>query len=305
MKKFLTGFFTFVGVVVVGLILISIGSFMGKFNVDHPKIKKPSILELNLQGVIIDGKHFLEDLKKYAKEDNIKGVLIRINSPGGVVGPSQEIYSEIKRVRDELQKPVVVACLSVAASGAYYAAVAADQIVTNPGTLLGSIGVIMEFANLKKLYDWAKIERYSVNTGPYKDSGAEYRNMRPDERALFQRLANQVLSQFKKAVVEGRPKMNPQTIHNYADGRVFTGQEAVELGFADKLGTFEDAKRIVGELSGLGDDPEMFVPPKHRPDFYEVIAGVEESHFKNTLDRLFKIKTMGYPLYLFPGVMER
>src|SRR5690606_7819038 len=139
---------------------------------------------------------------KYREEDHIKAVVVQVNSPGGVVGPSQEIYSEIVRTREEYKKPVVFSCLGLAASGAYYAAAGADKFVVNPGCMVGSIGVIMQFANLEKLLSWAKIERYALKTGAFKDTGAEYRPMGAEERAMLEDLLNSVLGQFKKAIVD-------------------------------------------------------------------------------------------------------
>ncbi len=267
------------------------------------KIGEDSILVMSLDGVIIDGQQFLEDLKKYAKNEKVKGLLIKINSPGGAVGPSQEIYSELKRVREELQKPVVAVVSSLAASGGYYAAVAADQVVTNPGSLLGSIGVIMQFANLKELYSWAKVDRYVIKTGAYKDSGADFRAMRPDEKELFGNMISEVHTQFKQAVVSGR-KLSQDVVDKYADGRVFTGETAVKLGFADQLGTYEDALRIIGELSGLGNEPKEFTPPKQRPDILEILAESKVgASLEGRIKRFFNLQLMGQPMYLMPGAM--
>jgi protease IV len=302
MRKFLGTVFIVILVMFFAGCIFSLNGIMGELHMRETKLSKPSILFLELEGVILDGKEFLENLHKYAADDDIKGVLIQINSPGGVVGPSQELFAELKRVRTELKKPVVVSCLGLAASGAYYAAVAADKIVTNPGSLLGSIGVIMEFANLEKLYEWAKIKRYSIKTGQYKDSGAEYREMRPDERLLFQEMANEVLMQFKKTVAESR-KLSMEVVDKYADGRVFTGATAVALGFADQVGTLEDAKRLVGQLSGLGSKPEMFTPPPKRPEFLSelFLESKKANSVEAALKDIFHSKFMGQPLYLMPG----
>lgn len=308
MRKFLGTTFIIILVMFFGGCLVVINGIMSGLHVQEPKVAKSSILYLELEGIIVDGRQFLENVRKYAKEDKIKGVLIQINSPGGVVGPSQEIYSEIRRIREELKKPVVVSCLGLAASGAYYAAVAADKIVTNPGSLLGSIGVIMEFANLEGLYEWAKIKRYSIKTGQYKDSGAEYRDMREDEKMLFQAMANEVLDQFKRAVSESR-KLPMDVVTKYADGRVFTGATAVALKFADQVGTLEDAKRLVGQLSGLGTSPELFSPPPKRPEFLETLlsassrrVAVDEAMKALMGDSFFNPKLIGQPLYLMHGV---
>ena len=304
MKKF----FTVLGVIVSVMFVFSIlGAFFGlsKFGSIQSTVTESSILYLDLDGVILDGKKFLENLREYRDDKNIKGVLIRVNSPGGVVGPSQEMYAELKRVREEWQKPVVVSVASVAASGAYYAAIAADKVIVNPGSMLGSIGVIMEFANLEGLYNWANIKRFALKTGPYKDSGAEYRPMRDDERQLFQNLIDNVHTQFINAVVESR-KLEENVVRKYADGRVFTGETAVSLGFADQQGTFDDAMRTVGELAGLGAKPKLFKPPKERPNLIDFLAEMKSTvSLEENLNNLTQMNLKGQPLLIFPGALRR
>lgn len=298
-------FFQFIGAVVVIGFLISLlaggifSSFMGK----KERIGGDAIMKLELDGVIMDGKRFLKDLRKYREVSEIKGILVQMNSPGGVVGPSQEIYAELKKTREVYQKPVVVAGSGLVASGAFYAAMAADKIVTNPGTLMGSIGVIMEFANLEKLYDWAKIKRFVVKTGAYKDTGAEYREMREDEKKLLQTLMDDVLMQFKKAIAEGR-KMPLEKVTQYADGRIFTGEQAVALGFADQVGTMTDAVEILGEMTKLGKKPEIFEPPKEYDSFMEFLtSNQEQSSSEAQALRVMtnQLKTLGQPLFLMKG----
>ena len=280
-------------------------------------MSKNSILHMNLDGVIVDSRRFTKGLLKYAKNDHIKAVVLSINSPGGVVGPSQEIYDEIRYVSEELGKPVVAYSAGLMASGAFYAAVAADKIIVEPGVMMGSIGVIMEFLNLEKLYDWAKVKRYTINTGKYKDSGSEYRGMRDDERTLFQNLVNDVWDQFKKAVAAGR-HLAPEFVNQYADGRVFTGAQGVALGFADDTGTLEDAYSVAAELAGLGENYEIFEEPRQRPSLIDFISGGSdddegESIFKKSLhslglggvtDNLLRTKLSNRPLFLLPGYSE-
>lgn len=301
MRKFLGTLVIIFVLLFMGAVLFSAVGLVSFFGPGEAHVNKPAILHLELEGIILDGKPFLEFLEKYAKDDLIKGVLVHINSPGGVVGPSQEMYAELKRVREELKKPVVVSCSSMAASGAYYVAAAADKIVTNPGTLVGSIGVIMEFANLQGLYSWAKVDRYSVKTGAYKDAGADYRPMNADEKALFQNLVDEVLGQFKKAIGDSR-KLDPNVLDQYADGRVFTGETAVKLGFADKVGTFEDARRMIGEMSGLGAEPELVKPrekPEHFWEMFEDMSG--ESRMQRFVEQVSRLKLSAQPLLLMPG----
>jgi len=291
---------------IMAAVVMVISGLMVIFNPPEAKIAKNSIMAMDLSGIIMDSREFIETLSKYRKDDHIKGILITINSPGGVVGPSQEIYEEIRRTSTEFKKPVYAYCGALAASGAYYSAVGADQIFTTAGCTMGSIGVIMELVNLEKLYSWAKVERYALTTGPYKDAGAEYKPLTSDQRVLFQTLLNQVLAQFKKAVATGR-KMKMEELDKYADGRVFTGEDAVAKGFADKIGTWEDARRALGEAVGLGKDPEVFKPRKHK-GIYAMLedggdASTEDSMFGAAFKQVFKPELRAKPLFLMPGAV--
>lgn len=302
MRRVVSGMLMVLATAFVVFFLISIGSALGVYMKDHQKqAMKESVLVLNLEGVILDGEEILENIREYRDDKNIKGFLVKVNSPGGVVGASQEIADELNKVKTEFKKPVVVTAQNLIASGAYYAATSADKIVVNPGAIVGSIGVIMEFANLEKLYDWAKVNPYVIKTGAYKDSGSPFRAMREDERKLFQSMIDEVLGQFKKAVVDGR-KMTQEVVDQYADGRVFSGQEAVRLGFADQVGTFDDAVKLIGEMSGLGKKPELFTPPEKRDS--DFMLSLLEEVFENPIEGLAKQvlnpKLVGKPLYILP-----
>lgn len=268
---------------------------------------RSSILHLELDGVIMNGKRFLGHLKKYEDDDNVKALVVSIDSPGGAVGPSQEINTALHRWRTKKKVPVVCTSSGLMASGAYYSAVACDKILVSAGALVGSIGVIMEFANLEKLYDWAKVNRYSITSGKFKDAGAEYRPMREDERALFQDLINEVYGQFKAAVAEGRPNLKPEILTEYADGRVFTGAKAVELGFADAIGDFDDAVKEASTMAGLGDDPEVFKPARpHRSLFDWRDEGEDPvNSIANVATKVLKLEMLNRPLYLMPGTWEK
>lgn len=320
----------FVRFIVVVLVIVGLVSTVKwisnmvseKAEVNTTLVAKNSILQLDLEGVIMNGKKFLKKLKKYKDEDKIKAIVININSPGGAVGPSQEIYEAIKLLKAETKKPIICNSSGLLASGAYYSAVACDKIVVAPGALVGSIGVIMEFANLEKLYDWAKVSRYSINSGKFKDSGAEYRAMRPDEKALFQDLINDVYGQFKQAVIDGR-KMKDEVVTQYADGRVMTGKQAVALGFADQLGTLDDAIKLAAETAGLGTDYKLFEAPKKRPSFWDLLEQEDEDDLnsfeeaaqffsKQTGDRgieasvrkVLRVQGLNQPMLIMPGFWE-
>ncbi|MBK9323628.1 MAG: signal peptide peptidase SppA [Bdellovibrionaceae bacterium] len=321
-------FVRFVVVILVIVGLVSIFRWAGNLIADRGDdapavlVSKNNILQLDLEGVIMNGKKFLKKLKKYKNDDHIKAIVININSPGGAVGPSQEIYEAIKRVRVETKKPIICSSSGLLASGAYYSAVACDKVVVAPGALVGSIGVIMEFANLQKLYDWAKVSRYSITSGKYKDSGAEYREMRPDEKELFQNLIDDVYSQFKNAVMEGR-KLDEAVVSQYADGRVMTGAQAVKLGFADSIGTLEDAFNIAGEAAGLGTDYKIYEVPKKRSGIWDLLEQHEDDelnsvdeiaeHFLSrganksmeaSLQKVFRAQYLNQPMFVMPGYWE-
>jgi protease-4 len=213
------------------------------------------IVEIN--GVIMDSKKTLKTLERFEEEDEIKAVVVRLNSPGGAVAPSQEIYEAVRNYK----KPLLVSMSSIAASGAFYVAMGAKKVFANPGTITGSIGVIMEFANIEKLYEWAKIKRYALKTGKYKDAGAEYREMQPEERALLQGMIDNVLGQFKAAVSKGR-KLPLEEVTAIADGRVFSGQQAKALKLVDELGTLQDAVDDAAKLAKIKGTPNVVYPDR-------------------------------------------
>ncbi len=305
----------------MGLLLKVGGEFFGE---SEKKVSsRNSILHLDMNGVILNGKRFLSNLKKYKDNNHIKAIVININSPGGSVGPSQEIYHEIKKAREELKKPIICVTTGVMASGAYYSAIACDKIVVAPGALVGSIGVIMEFANLEKLYDWAKVSRYSITSGRFKDSGAEYRGMREDEKALFQNMINEVYAQFKGAVQKER-HLKEDIVNEYADGRVFTGSTAVKLGFADQEGFFDDAVKLAAKEAKLGDNYDVFEIPKKKMSIFDW-GGKEVDDDINALvgyadqlkskansgvnvdvavKYLLRAQYLNQPLYMMPGYWE-
>lgn len=322
-------FVRFVIVILVIIGLVSVAKWAGNHfgNKDENSVVSGnSILQLDLEGVIMNGKKFLKKIKKYKDDDRIKAIVININSPGGAVGPSQEIYAAIKALRAETKKPVICSSSGLMASGAYYSAVGCDKIVVSAGSLVGSIGVIMEFANLEKLYEFAKVTRYSITTGKFKDSGAEYRAMRPDERALFQDLINDVYGQFVQAVADGR-HLTVDFVKQYADGRVMTGAQAVKLGFADQEGSFEDAVKLAAETAKLGNDYKLFEAPQKRPGIWDYIQGDDEDDDLNSVSRVnglaklfskagldpavetalrkvFRADSLNRPMMILPGFWE-
>jgi len=231
---------------------------------------------LDLQGIIFDSKEFAEQLKDYGNRSAVKAVVVRINSPGGGVAASQEMYSAIKGFRAASRKKVVVSMSSVAASGAYYVACAADKIFANPGSITGSIGVIAEWYNYGDLLRWAKMESVVIKSGPLKDAGSPTRPLTEAEKAYFQGLIDNMFNQFVAAVAKGR-RMDEAAIRKLADGRVYTGQEANANGLVDELGTFQDAVAAAAKLGGIYGEPRLITPPKKKFSLLDILLGDSRS----------------------------
>jgi len=221
--------------------------------------EKVGVVESN--GPIVDSRKILQDIKSFRDSDAVKAIIVRVDSPGGSVGPSQEIYREIQKTTD--QKKVIVSMGSVAASGGYYLSVGADGIVANPGTITGSIGVIMGYTNFEELMRKIGLSAVVIKSGPFKDTGSPTRPMSDDEKELLQEVTRQIHDQFVEAIGKGR-KMNHQDVEAIADGRIFTGQKALELGLVDRLGNFEDAVAWAGELGGITGKIETVYPEKEK-----------------------------------------
>lgn len=237
-----------------------------------PVVGSDRVALVKIEGVLITSDHVVDELHDYAEDSSIKAIVIRIDSPGGGVVPSQEIYNAVKYVKREGKK-VVVSMGSVAASGGYYVAAAADKIVANPGTLTGSIGVKMEFANLEKLLEKIGVQGMVVKSGEYKDIGSPFRTMTEQEKKLLQGVIDDVHSQFIKAVAEGR-NLPEADVRAIADGRIFTGQQALSLKLVDKMGDLTDSIQIAGELAGIKGKPKVIEKKKKIP-FFEYLK--EES----------------------------
>ena len=215
---------------------------------------KSKVALIRIEGPILDSKSAVDEIKEYTKDSSIKAIILRIDSPGGAVAPSQEIYSEVKKA--VAKKKVVVSMGSIAASGGYYIASPATRIVANPGTLTGSIGVIMEIPNIEGLLNKIGIKTEVIKSGKNKDIGSMFRGMKREERDLLQGLMDNVHEQFIRAVAEGRKK-KVEDVRKIADGRVFTGEQALSYGLVDELGTLEDTTKVAAKLAGITEEPEV------------------------------------------------
>lgn len=229
---------------------------------------------LPVTGLIADSESTIEQLKKFAKDESVKAIVLRINSPGGGVGPSQEIYEEVKKLKG---KKVVVASMgALAASGGYYIACAAQKIYANPGTITGSIGVILQFVNVKDLIEKIGLKGMVVKSGPFKDIGSPVREMKTEERELLQGVIDNVHSQFVAAVAEGR-QMHRDNVVKIADGRIFSGEQAKALGLVDALGNLEDAVAEAGKMAKIEGEPRVVTPPKKKLSILELLKEEAES----------------------------
>src|SRR3990170_440136 len=227
------------------------------------------IAVVKIEGVILDSKDIIEELREHRENKSVKAILLRIDSPGGAVAPSQEIYTEVLKIRDEGKKKIVTSMGSVAASGGYYIASASDRIVANPGSVTGSIGVILELANVSGLMKKVGVESVIIKSGKYKDIGSVFRTMTKEERDLLQGLMDDVHDQFIEAVAVGRDIKKEQLIP-IADGRVFTGRQAKELGLVDEIGNMQDAIRLAADMVGIVGEPSI-LEKKKRFSFLDII----------------------------------
>jgi protease-4 len=273
----------FIGVALLALPIVGKKGFLAKSN-------KVGVVEV--VGIIADSKATLNNLKKFRENDAIKAVVLRINSPGGAVGPSQEILEEVNRTKRK--KKVVASMGALAASGGYYIASGADVIVANAGTLTGSIGVIMNFANVEKLTQKIGVDLYNLHAGKFKDVGTPYRSMTPVEKEYLQKLLDDVHEQFIVDVARGR-HMLAHKVREVADGRVFTGEIAKNLGLVDKLGDLQDSIDLAGRLGGIKGKVEAVYPPKEKLSLFNLIFGDDP---KEILEHLLGL-TSAVPAYLF------
>jgi protease-4 len=227
---------------------------------------------VEVKGLIIDPLETVKQLHAFGKDNKVKSIVLRIDSPGGVVGPSQEIWSAIKKLKEK--KPVIVSMGSVAASGGYYIAVPATLIYANPGTITGSIGVLMKFSNLEGLMGKVGMKSFTLKTGKFKDVGSPSRPMSAEEKAMLQSVIESTHSQFIKAVAEGR-KLPEEKVREIADGRIFSGEQALANKLIDRLGTMQDALDEAGRLGGITGEPGVIKPPKKKSFLLDML--VEES----------------------------
>ncbi|MEO0094571.1 MAG: signal peptide peptidase SppA [candidate division WOR-3 bacterium] len=249
---------THIIIIVVLVVAVILGLIIGLSSRGAVFVSGGNIGVIEIEGVISSSKRTVRDIKQFTEDPSIKGILVRVDSPGGGVAASQEIYEELKKAK--LQKKIVVSMGALAASGGYYVSLPADLIVANPGTITGSIGVIMQFPIFEELMKKIGINYEVIKSKEHKDIGSPFRKMDEKERKLLQDVVTDVYEQFVQATCDAR-NLPRDSVLKFADGRILTGSQAKKLGLVDSLGSFEDAVKILGDILGI-EKPNLIYPPK-------------------------------------------
>lgn len=227
---------------------------------------------VDLDGVILSPQPVVSELKKFADDGSIKAIILHINSPGGGVAASEEIYREVKRVREEKKKTVVVSIETVGASGAYYIASASNKIYADNGSIVGSIGVIAQWVNYGDLLKWAKLKDVVIKTGEFKDTGNPARDLTPSEQAYMQSLIDNMFGQFVHAVADGRG-LKFDDVKSIANGKVWTGEQALSMKLIDNVGDFEAAVKDTAKSVGISGEPTLVRTDKDRRTLMDLLLG--------------------------------
>ena len=254
------------------------------------------IAVVDLEGVIVEPGTVVGYLKRYADDDSIKAIILHVNTPGGGAAASQEIYQAVKRIRNQKKKRIVASIETVGASGGYYVASGTDKIYANPASIVGSIGVIAEWYNYGELIKWAKLKDITLKTGEFKDTGSPTRDLTPAERAYLQALIDDMHTQFINAVAEGR-KMKPEDVRAIADGKVWTGSQAMPLKLVDQLTDFQGAVDDTAKAVGITGEPTLVRPQKERRTLLDVLSGNDLADLIPTRAKLMETHVGFYYLW--------
>jgi protease IV len=250
---------------------------------------------VDLDGVILSPQPVVSQLKKFGEDSSIKAIILHVNSPGGGVAASEEIYREVKRVRTEKKKKVVVSIETVGASGAYYVASASDKIFADQGSIVGSIGVIAEWMNYGDLLKWAKLKNVVIKTGEFKDTGNPARDLTPSEQAYMQSLIDNMFGQFIQAVAEGRG-LKYEDVKSFANGKVWTGEQAMSMKLIDNVGDFEAAVADTAKSVGIKGEPTLVRPERDRKTLMDLLLG-DVSQYIPTKEKLMEQQVGFYFLW--------
>jgi protease-4 len=297
-------------ILIVLAILLGVGLFLGTVLVIVLKVISPAstlsfsdrIGVIPIEGAILDSQTITEQLLEFKKDKGISAVILRINSPGGGVGPTQEIYREVQRTGET--KQIIASLGAVAASGGYYIATATQKIVANPGTITGSIGVLMEFVRFEELLDKIGVTLEVIKSGEFKDIGSPHRELTAREKEIIRTLIDDIQKQFVNAVASGR-NLSLEKTREIADGRIFSGARAKELGLVDDLGNFQDAVEIAKKIAGIEGDVTLVYPKKSKLELWDLILGRAAGSVVRLIQNMkttFEYRWSGLQL---PNVSER
>jgi protease IV len=250
---------------------------------------------VDLDGVILSPQPVVGELKKFGDDSSIKAIILHVNSPGGGVAASEEIYREVKRIRSEKKKKVIVSIETVGASGAFYVSSAADKIYADQGSVVGSIGVIAEWMNYGDLLKWAKLKNVVIKTGEFKDTGNPARDLTPAEQAYMQDLIDNMFGQFIKAVSDGRG-LKYDDVKAIANGKVWTGEQALSMKLIDSVGDFETVVADTAKSVGITGEPTLVHPEKDRKTLMDLLLG-DVSQYLPTKEKIFEQQVGFYYLW--------
>ena len=275
-------------------LLMMVSSLIGNFFSDGIIESDNQIAVVEVEGMITRSEDIVRQLRKYQRAPHVKGIILRINSPGGAVGPSQEIYNAIGKIREDGKKKIFASLSTVAASGGYYIASATDRIFANPGTLTGSIGVIMAFSNIQDLIAKIGVKPEVIKSGEFKDAGSPVRSISDEERKLLQNLVDDVHLQFVEDVAKGR-NLSQEVVKPLADGRVFTGRQALQFKMVDQLGGLQDAIDLLAEQANIDGLPQI-VQEKEKVPFLDWLM---QSSLKKNLTETLSSHAFPAPQFLW------
>jgi len=269
----------FTAIIAASTITVSLLAMLSQHRTDIGFTEKVGVVELT--GIISDSKKILSQIKNFRENDSIKAIVIRIDSPGGAVGPAQEIYREIQKTKKT--KKVIASMGTIAASGGYYIAAATNGIIANPGTITGSIGVILGYTNFQALFEKIGLSPVVIKSGEYKDIASPVRKMTEKEKKLLQKFSDTVHRQFIEDVAKGR-KMETADIQKIADGRIFSGENAKTLGLVDRLGNLEDAIEWAGRLGGIKGKISSIYPPEEKLPFMKYLLDMSVNEIRKIIN---------------------
>ena len=277
-RSFLRSFLRFSAGLLALMVLVAVGSALLP---DRWKSPSGEIALVRIQGMLMDSQNIVRQLSDYRHNPGVRGILLRIDSPGGAVAPAQEIYSEIMKLRAD-HKTVYASMGTVAASGGYYIACAADYVLANPGTLTGSIAAVMAFSNIEELTNKIGVKPVIIKSGKYKDVGSPLRAMNPEERKLLQNVVDDVHQQFVQAVAKGRG-LSVSEVKEIADGRIMTGQQALKLKLIDEIGGLEKTLELLAKKIGVEGRPKVIEEKEKTPFFDWLLQSSLSSRLVETL----------------------